>query len=221
MNLELIANDNFGKYQPSQVKIAGHINDVIMAIGKKYEPSFEIKTEFDKWLYNNLVYYFTDDSRCEWNLSKGLLFHGRKGLGKSLSFKIFKKLYYYKASYNIELAKKKFDIQEMDNLKGNVQTFYEKCKTSLFCDEIMRETKDDSKIINDYGTKEQPFSTGVHQMYRSFCDKGQLYHFTTNYWNVQGYENGKLISNTYGSEIHDRLIEMCNIIEFKGESKRR
>ena len=100
MNIDLIANDNFGKYQPSQVQIAGHINDVIKAIGKKYEPSFEIKTDFDKWLYNNLIYYFTDSPKCEWNLSKGLLFHGKKGLGKSLSFKIFKKLYYYKGSYN-------------------------------------------------------------------------------------------------------------------------
>jgi hypothetical protein len=50
MNLDLIANDDFGKYQPNQVQIAGHINDVIMAIGKKYEPSFEINTDFDKWL---------------------------------------------------------------------------------------------------------------------------------------------------------------------------
>ncbi len=75
MNMDIIASDNFGKYQPSQVQIAGHINDVIKAIGKKYEPSFNIKTDFDKWLYNNLVYYFTDDERCDWNLSKGLLFH--------------------------------------------------------------------------------------------------------------------------------------------------
>ena len=70
MNIDIIVNDNFGKYQPSQVKIPGEINQLINAIGKKYEPSFEIKTDFDKWLYNNMVYYFTDDPRCEWSLSK-------------------------------------------------------------------------------------------------------------------------------------------------------
>lgn len=220
--LNYITEENYGKYTPKQVKSNFRlINELVKTIGKKYEPNFAIETDFDRWLYNNIAYYFSNDPRCEWDLSKGLFFHGKKGTGKSLSMKIAEKIYYHRIDHGQFASNKSFRAFHIEQLASNIAKFKDMCKNSLFCDEVMRETKDDSKVIHNYGTKEQPFSEGVHIMYRSFCDKGKLYHFTCNYWNVSGFENGKLISDVYGSEIHDRLIEMCNFVEFKGESKRK
>lgn len=220
MNLDLIKNDHFGKYQPQEVPIYENIKRIIVEIGVKYDPKFAIESKFDVNLYTNMVYYFSDNDKCEWDLSKGLFFHGKKGLGKSMSLKIFKKLYFYKHLHLSLQPKKNYAFFAMEGLKDNLQEFNELTNKNLFLDEVMRETKDDSKIIVNYGTREQPFSDGIHKMYRNFCDKGRLYHFTSNYWNLADKPNGKLFAETYGAEIHDRLIEMCNFIEFKGDSKR-
>lgn len=220
MNLDLIKNDHFGKYQPQEVPIYENIKRIIVEIGVKYDPKFAIESKFDVNLYINMVYYFSDNDKCEWDLSKGLFFHGKKGLGKSMSLKIFKKLYFYKHLHLSLQPKKNYAFFAMEGLKDNLQEFNELTNKNLFLDEVMRETKDDSKIIVNYGTREQPFSDGIHKMYRNFCDKGRLYHFTSNYWNLADKPNGKLFAETYGAEIHDRLIEMCNFIEFKGDSKR-
>lgn len=220
MNLDFLNNDDFGKYTPDQVKADYKVfSEMLIGVGKKFEPKFTID---DKDFYNNLIYYFNDDPKCEWDLSKGLLFHGKKGLGKSLSLKIIKKLYYYRNRHGMMQSKKNFNFYGMESITkpNEIENFYSLCGKSLFIDEVMRETADASKTVNNYGTKEKPFSTAMHQMYRNFCDKGVLYHFTTNYWNISGKENGQMFANTYGNEIHDRLKEMCNIIEFKGESKR-
>ena len=125
---------------------------------------------------------------------------------------------------NILQKKKSFRFYGFEGVgrsKETMNEFYKLCNNNLFIDEVMRETADDSKVINNFGTKEKPFSTGMHQMYRKFCDEGKLYHFTTNYWNIPQKENGKMFGDIYGNEIQDRIIEMCNIIEFKGNSKRK
>lgn len=221
MNLDFLHNDNFGKYTPEQVPCDySKLSKLLIEVGKKFEPKFAID---DKAFYNNLIYYFCDNPKCEWDLSKGLLFHGKKGLGKSLSLKIIKKLYFYRTHHGFLQPKKSFDFYGMESVgrgKDELEIFYKKCEKSLFVDEVMRETADDSKVVNNWGTKEKPFSTAMHQMYRNFCDKGTLYHFTTNYWELSSYPDGAMFAKTYGSEIHDRLKEMCNIIHFKGESKR-
>lgn len=218
--LARIQNDKFGKYVPEKVETdLVVIASVVNEIGKNYEPNFKIETDFDKQLYKNLLLYFTDNPKCEWNLSKGLFFHGKKGTGKSLSIKIINRLYFYLQG-NVIQRKKNFSMFAIESLKSNLDGFITLTQNNLFCDEVMRETKDDSKVIVNFGTREQPFSDGVHSMYRNFCNNGKLYHFTSNYWNVEGAENGKLISQIYGGEIHDRLLEMCNFIEFKSESKR-
>lgn len=223
---ERIAADNFGKYSPKQIETdipASSIQKILLDVGKKYEPKFKIETKEEIWLYTNLIYYFQDNPKCEWDLSKGLFFHGTKGVGKSFCLKIIKRLYYYGAGGTFFKKEKVFKSFGMENLKNETATFreYISRKANVFCDEVMRETADDRKVIVDYGTYEQPFSTGLHQMYRNYCDEGKLYHFTTNYWNVKGKENGELLSDVYGGEIHDRLKEMCNIIELKGESYRK
>lgn len=220
MNLDYLDSLEFGKYKPEQVKADySALGSILVSIGKKFEPNFEID---DKNYYNNLLYYFSDDSKCEWDLSKGLLIHGKKGLGKSLSLKIIQKMYYFRLRHGMLQPKKSFGFFGMESVaRFGTDDFYNSLEKSMFLDEVMRETADDSKVINNYGTKEKPFSTGMHQMYRRFCDKGILYHFTTNFWNIPNKPDGQMIADAYGNEIHDRLKEMCNIVELKGESKRK
>ena len=151
------------------------------------------------------------------------MLHGTKGLGKSFSFKVIKQMYLLGAGGAIFKKEKGFQTFGMENLKNETALFRQlvKDRINLFCDEVMRETADNRKVIMDYGTSEQPFSTGLHQMYRNFCDNGNIYHFTTNYWNTPTLKNGDAIGEVYGFEIQDRLKEMCNIIELKGDSYRK
>lgn len=229
MNLDFLDKKDFGKYKPEPIETnLDLLKTVVIKIGEKFEKNFKIeKDSIQAKMYQNLLYYFTDDSRCDWKLDKGLFFSGKKGVGKSMSMKIMRELFL--CGHNIpSLQRKKFfhfvgmeklSVKEGKSLKY-LEEFYLKTSNNLFCDEVMRESKGQYKEINNFGTIEQPFSVGIHQMYRNFCDKGMLYHFTTNYWHVDEYPNGDLFAKTYGNEIHDRLIEMCNIIEIKGESFR-
>ncbi len=230
MSLDFINDLNIGKYKPEAVKTDHNIlKKMVIRIGKAYDSDFEIKKEtFESKLYTNLIYYFTDDQRCEWNLSKGLMFTGKKGLGKSMSLKIMHKLFH--CGYNIPpiQRQKYFKMIGMESLavkKGksmpNLEDFYVKIENNLFCDEVMRESDNETKQINNFGTLEQPFSIGIHQMYRNFTDNGKLYHFSTNYWSLEDWPNGSYFAEIYGNEIHDRIVEMCNIIEFTGKSKRK
>lgn len=228
---DFLENDDFGKYKPLKINSSTNaLKRAIVAVGLKFEPNFAIKrNSFESWLYENLIFYFTDNEKCEWDLSKGLLFTGKKGLGKSLSLKIIRMIYYYQNNMPKLQVKKSFGMVGLETLSikengklNNLEKFYQLAKKgNLFCDEVMRESANEYKQINNFGTIEQPFSTAMHSMYRNFTDKGNLYHFTTNYWNAKGYENGEILASVYGGEICDRLKEMCNIIEFKGESKRK
>lgn len=229
MNFDFLQNETYGKYIPKKTPTDyPKLLESLIKIGEKFEPKFEIKENSIEYeFYKNLLYYFTDNDKCKWNLSKGLFLSGKKGLGKSLCLKIISKMYFYKNNLPPMQIKKSFASIGMESLcvkqdgkLHNLDKFYNYTKMNLFCDEVMRESENKDKTINNFGTIEQPFSSGLHQMYRNFCDNGKIYHFTTNYWNVKGFENGKLIADTYGNEIHDRIIEMCNIIELKGESKR-
>lgn len=230
INLSFLDKADFGKYTPEKVSTnLDMLFEVVVAIGKKFDPKFEIKSNHDVKFYMNLLYYFTDNNKCDWELSKGLLLHGRKGLGKSLAFKIIKEMYMHRHHLPPMQPKKSFRIIPMESLsiknnKGelsNLSDFYNQTDKSLCLDEIMRESKNETRSINNFGTIEQPFSTGLHQMYRSFTQKGVLHHGTTNYWNVGEHNNGELIAKIYGNEIQDRMKEMFNIIELKGESKRK
>jgi hypothetical protein len=208
-----------GKYKAEKHQTDYNVlMELINAIGAKYEPKYEIK-ENQKKLYQNLCLYFTDNNKCEWDLTKGLMIHGKKGVGKSICMKIFKQIYFTNHLHNLLKPSKSFSIFNMEalSINDNKTELFKALERNLFCDEVFRETKSDDKIINNYGTKEQPFSVAIHSMYRNFCDKSKLYHFTTNYWNVSGNPNGEVFSQVYGSEIHDRIIEMCNIIEVKNE----
>lgn len=213
----------FGKIKPRKHKTEYNtLAQLINSIGAKYEPNFKVG-ENQKELYTNLCYYFTNNPACIWDLSKGLFLHGKKGVGKSLCMKIFKQIYLQNNYHCLLSPEKSFTVFNMETLsvgEGREQ-FYNYLNRNLFCDEVFRETKSEDKIINNYGTKEQPFSVGVHSMYRNYCDNGKLFHFSTNYWSVENattkYFNGEVFSQVYGAEITDRIIEMCNIIEVKNE----
>jgi hypothetical protein len=230
IDLSFLDKKDFGKYEPELIKTdLDGLFHILVAIGKKFDPNFEVKTHDDIKHYQNVLFYFTDNPKCDWSLSKGILLHGKKGLGKSLTFKIIKEMYMNRHSIPFPMQpKKSFQIVAMESLSiktnkelKHLSDFYNKTDKSLCLDEIMRESANETRTINNFGTIEKPLSTALHQMYRSFTQKGVLHHGTTNYWNTGNEENGTLFGKIYGNEIQNRCIEMFNLVELTGESKRR
>lgn len=83
-------------------------------------------------------------------------------------------------------------------------------KPATYCiDELGREPK----IVDNYGTKLDVLSQVLQDRYVLWQSKGVITHLITNL----DFEE---LGNRYGEFIKERIVEMCNVIEFKGQSKR-
>lgn len=148
------------------------------------------------------------------SLKKGFYIFGDLGCGKSTFMSLlaeFKKInndstfrfmtvsevcQAYKQSGSID----RFTFNE-DGIQG---------KPATYCfDELGREPK----VVDNYGTKMDVISQVLQDRYVLWQSKGVITHLITNL----DFEE---LGNRYGEFIKERIVEMCNVIEFKGESKR-
>lgn len=167
---------------------------------------FEIKE-----ILKNLLLYFTGNNECKYNLNKGLMFYGNVGTGKSLLFKIFKE---YTMNILQSNSFQLFDMQEIiSNCEINgieeLSEFGMKYPKPIYIDDFGC-TNDE---INHYGTKYNITEELLLMRYNVYRRFNKLTHISTN-------KTPEKLSKIFDIRIIDRMVEMFNLIEFSGESRR-
>lgn len=145
---------------------------------------------------------------CFVDLSKGTIFWGTKGLGKTLNMDIF-------ATINTELFKIPTSCYEAEEIEYNYKAYgaeYILKLSDLPC-LVINDIGRESSILKDYGTDRNIIADLLALRYRKFQTGG---------FRTFGTTNGKIddIKKLYVPRIEDRLKEMFNFCEVKGESKR-
>lgn len=148
------------------------------------------------------------------SLKKGFYIFGDLGCGKSTFMSLlaeFKKMNndstfrFMTVSEVCQAYKQSGSIDRFTFNEDGIQ-----CKPATYCfDELGREPK----VVDNYGTKMDVISQVLQDRYVLWQSKGVITHLITNL----DFEE---LGNRYGEFIKERIVEMCNVIEFKGESKR-
>jgi len=154
------------------------------------------------------------------SLKKGFLLMGDLGSGKSTLMRLiseFVQLGQY-LKKNGAVAFKPTTTQDVCQLykqTGSIDkhTYNEDGvteKPAVFCfDELGREPR----VVDHYGTKLDVMSQVLQIRYALWQTKGVYSHFITNM-------NLEELTSTYGEFIVQRIVEMSNVIELNGDSRR-
>jgi DNA replication protein DnaC len=232
MNVQEIFESDY-KTEQAQAIVPTRINwlentRLITMIAENIEPKFKY-SEQDKKIFKLLLLYFTGNSRFleyykeiygkEGSLSKGLFIVGGVGTGKSLIFKIFKEytrktlhvnsFKYYNVNEiidNVNISGKEYLRQFSDNLIDRNQAN----PYTIYIDDIGASNED----INHFGTKTNVIEELFSLRYNVFLKYRKLTHMSSNLY-------PKDLSAKYDVRIVDRIIEMFNVIEMNGISKRK
>lgn len=187
-----------------------------------------VKNEF--WLENisPLLYYFSQDERflsCE-NLrkelsipsfEKGLLIIGNFGNGKTASMKTFESIF------------KNFDGYRFKGFSANeAVTMFEKCNDEITRSDFEKLMWRGTRYFDDLKTERIASNFGKVNIFKEILEerynsKSKTF-ITCNF--CDGYPNDidaalDEFETKYGGRVYDRIFEMFNIIEFKGNSFRR
>jgi DNA replication protein DnaC len=197
-----------------------------MRIAEIICPEFAI-TDENRAIYENTIRYFAADESCEYNLNKGLYVYGQYGVGKTLYFKIFKALNRAIDSPNNFKILTVTDLIDGVSHKG-YQYFLDSgvvpaggsgssCN-SLWSNQADHYLLDDmgqsERFANNYGNKIDVVIAFLQRRYYAFTDSFSLTHCSTNLIPSE-------IESEYGEAINSRLRQMCNVILFPGEDKRK
>lgn len=167
---------------------------------------------------NKLYNYFTGNEKyCVENnisLGKGIMLVGTVGSGKSILMRGLKQytstvLHYN--SYQIHLSSEIIDNVNVQGVNYLIR-FGDAVGKPITCyiDDICSK----NEIVKNYGTEIKVIEQLVSIRYNIYQKYSLLTHFSTNVYpeNMKDYYDNRTI---------DRLKEMCNVIELKGESRRK
>lgn len=175
-----------------------------IALGKQYQI-----TEFNKEIITSLIKYFTGNGDID--LTKGIYLYGDYGTGKTRIFEIIRKLLAKLFPFNpngYSIASIEMIVEHYKSEKNLTKYGYNKNDIPL------------NLCINEFGKKmnEKHFGTDVNAIIESLFmiryelyQQGKITHVTSN------YSPSEL---NYPPIIKDRISEMFNFIEIKGESFR-
>lgn len=183
-------------------KLLKYKSQQILIDRKKTNPTFDNRGDQTK-IIENLYYYFTNNKNFEGELQKGIYLYGPKGTGKTLLLQAFISIYqsfgkeiWYRQAKKLGLGIK--SLQDINSISEH----------PMMIDDIGRETTES----NDYAAKIRPIGDLIYARY----DKGAL---------TFGTSNVKIESDAlkkkYGDTVVDRMVEMFNEFELKGESLRK
>lgn len=194
----------------TEKELANIIVDLCNEFAKKAGKTAFNFDENNKGLIRNLMYYFANDGRCEWPLSKGLLLTGTTGTGKTMLFKVFRKLLREYLPNN----PKSFSIAHCrecyDNFAARQRQGLESYIQGNWCfDDLGDEELEYRHFGNTVCIMEQLLS----ERDKKFCI-GVGYTFITT--NLDPEE----INVRYGPRIFDRLRQMVTFIQVAGDSRR-
>lgn len=166
-------------------------------------------TEFDKDIIEQLIKYFINDPSCILTLHNGLWILGKPGVGKTEIMQLlsaFCKRLGLRKQFGFVNLTEEYDIarneKNCDRLSVLVQN--NKC-----FDEFLQETGD----VNSYGNKIDLNKAIIALRYIKNQKHGQLTHFISN---KTPEECEQLLS----AHISDRIMELCTVVQWDGESKR-
>lgn len=164
----------------------------------------------DKEIISELIRYFINDPICIWPLNKGLWIWSAVGVGKTeilqLMSKFTKKLNLSKSFDFVNLSLE-YDTARNDKNCNNLERLVRGNK--LF-DEFLYRHGD----VNSYGNKINLNESLIEYRYISSQKYGQTTYLISN---VSPLESEAILN----TRITDRLMEMCTVVEWKGESKRK
>lgn len=174
------------------------------------DKAFEWEPRYKK-LYRHLMYYFAGDDRCGWPLSKGLLFLGTTGVGKTMSLKVFQNLIVNEIPNN----PKRFKMTTCQNV-------FEWFKASQY--DGIEDYARGNWCFDDLGAEEpvyMHFGNRVNVMeqvlFRRDLQRQKEYTNTI----ITTNKNAEELAKIYGDRVLDRLKEMCHFVRIDGESKRK
>lgn len=195
----------------------------VLNIARGFEPLFKIDENNKKALRLLLLYFtgnqlFIDDleeySGKKGSLSKGVALIGGVGSGKSLLFKIFKEYtskILYKNSFQLHYAS---EIKDTVNVNGidhlEIFNFNSGFPITCYIDDIAS----GGESVKHYGTDHNVIEQLLSIRYNVYSRYGKLTHISTNKYPEE-------LKKVYEERIVDRMKEMFNFIEVKGNSFRK
>ncbi len=165
-----------------------------------------------------LIKYF-NGNECKLDLSKGICLFGNYGTGKSYLLRAIQK---YIQRINIK-DKNIFRIASIEELINSIEK--KQLDTYLQFKEL-NNMKHVNLCIDEFGSEldsqikfygspaKEHIERFLMRRYELFAGKRAITHITTNL-------TPELMAKHYSQRLVDRFIEMFNIIEVKGESKRK
>lgn len=182
-------------------------------VGKNFVVQDEIKT-----IITNLLKYFTGNE-SEYNLEKGIYLYGNFGVGKTVTFKILQKLLSEISPYDETGKKQNANGFMITSLEQIIETYKSDGNMDYFG--YRRESKPLHLCINEfgkpinekiYGTQADNLIYSLFMVRYELFQTGILTHVTSN------FKPEKL---NIEQIVKDRMVEMFNFIEVKGDSLRK
>ena len=160
--------------------------------------------------YNQLKFYFSNDTQYEGDLKKGLLIAGDFGTGKTVAMEI------YTIYLNLIKKGKTFAYFDTDEI---IESYAKHGRTSIenyngSYDICIDELGEDSGKHYFFGSVEDPIGILLYKRYKQFKDYGNRTHAVTNL-------NVDMLKERFVPKIYDRMVEMFNLLPLTGDSWRR
>lgn len=176
----------------------------------------------NKVVLQTLCGYFADSENCALDPKKGIMLAGGVGVGKTeIIYCFFIALHNLSYRYP-QFRKHRFSIKTSRECAQNYQRygydgleFYTRPMTASNPPRVNHFAFDDLGVE----TNKKFFGNEINPMGEIICDRydrakwGCVTHFTTNLTMEQ-------IAEVYGDRVQDRVIEMCNYVVMKGNSRR-
>lgn len=167
-------------------------------------------TDYDKDIIEQLIKYFINDPSCILTLHKGLWILGKPGVGKTEILQLLSVFCHrlrLRKQFGFVNLSEEYDIARNEKNCDRLPMLVQKNKCF---DEFLQETGD----VNSFGNKIDLNKAIIAARYIKNQKHGQLTHFISN---KTPEECEQLLS----AHISDRIMELCTIVQWEGESKRK
>lgn len=190
------------------------ISDLIVEIGRKHCPDFNLDDPTRRGMYAAVYYCLIGSSKAaEFGLDprRGILLNGDIGVGKSEMMRVMQQLFLntrrtfcWVNARHIKAMLRDYSALEILEMYGT------SFKNDLYLDDIGI----GSESINSWGNVVNIIGEIIMDRSELFVREGFLTHFTCNITTEE-------IEKIYGDRVFDRMVEMTNLLTWTGKSLRR